>query len=72
MGRNLDRAKALNVLRIIQDYGGNPAFIELRKIQYDSYELHYKPTILNVETLKHIAETHGLRFSEDSGKVIFF
>ncbi len=68
----MNRAHALRVLEETKYYGGNPVSIDLRKLQSGSYELHYRPSVLSAETLKHIAETHGLKIREDSEKVIFF
>ena len=59
------RAKALAILREIVAEGGRPSMVNLVNVQEDSYELHIKPKVLGIASLKRIAEKHNLKLKEE-------
>jgi len=68
---NLNKAEALKILRELQALGGNPSFTSLDETETGSYELHYKPTVLGLDTLRSVAEKHNLKIRIEEGTAIF-
>ena len=60
------------VLRDIQANGDNPSSVVLKKKKPDSYELHYSPTVVELEALKQIAHRYNLKTRIETGKIIVF
>ena len=66
----MDRAKTVAILKEIFEKGGNPSRVVLQRIQSDSFELHYTPTVLRFDEVRKIAESHNLKCGEENGKII--
>jgi len=62
----------MSVLRDIQANGDNPSSVVLKKTIPDSYELHYSPTVVELEALKQIAHRYNLKTRIETGKIIVF
>ncbi len=68
---SLEKGQASEILKEILQRGGNP-YWSLDLTALHGFELHLKPKVLTLDTLKKIVKEKGFECKEGTGEIIVF